>query len=76
MKNIETIVVSNFPINIIVTAFLESSLIEEIRHYYEELKVEKRQSLNFRISQLEAKLLYFLYVYFAYNHIDEQSLNK
>lgn len=70
MKGIETIVVSNFPMDIIVHAFLESSVVREIANY------KRSPSLNYHISQLEAKLIYFLYIYFSYSYIDEQNLTQ
>ena len=54
---------------IIIHAFLETCLLEEINTYYAK-KSKNTQALNPRICQLEAKLLYFLYVYFMYTYID------
>lgn len=71
MKNLETIIVSNFPMNIIIHAFLENSMLEEIKaHHTQKKKDRKESTLNYGFCQLEAKLLYFIYVYFMYSYID------
>jgi hypothetical protein len=52
MKCLETIVVSNFPINIIVHAFLETTLIKEIYKHNSDTKKQKKRIANLRVSQL------------------------
>ena len=51
MKNLQTIVVSAFPMGIIIHAFLETCLLEEINTYYAK-KSKSTQALNPRICQL------------------------
>ncbi len=46
-------------------------MLEEIKAHHNQKKKERKEStLNFAICQLEAKLLYFIYVYFMYSYID------
>jgi len=37
---------------------------------------KNKTSLDYKMAKIEAKLLYFLYVYFSYTFIDEKSLTK
>ena len=47
-----------------------------IGYYGQKTKNKNFESLDYRIAQLESKLLYFLYVYFTHSHIGEDSLQK
>ena len=63
--------------SIIIHAFLETSPLEELATYYQQHnRMKSTHTLKVQICQLEAKLLYFLYVYYMYNYLDETALNK
>lgn len=63
--------------SIIIHALLETSPLEELATFYASISKQKStHTLNLHICQLEAKILYFLYVYYMYTYIDEKSLNK
>jgi hypothetical protein len=52
MKIIETMIVNNFPLNIVMHAFLESNSVEEIVTYYEKNSSNKKGNvLNFEINK-------------------------
>lgn len=52
MKIVETIIVSNFPMNIVIHAFLETETLEEIKMYYEKKQKSSVNALSFFISQM------------------------
>lgn len=75
MKIMETIIVNNFPMNIVIHAFLESTAMQELTHYYETKGSDKKGTvLDFTIDKSESKLLYFIYVYFNYVYLNEKEL--
>jgi hypothetical protein len=75
MKIMETIIVNNFPMNIVIHAFLESTAIDELNHYYDARNNDKKGTvLDYTIDKSESKLLYFVYVYFNYVYLNEKEL--
>lgn len=57
--------------NIVIHAFLESTAVEELNHYYSTRGNDKKgMVLDFIIDKSESKLLYFLYVYFNYVYLN------
>lgn len=75
MKIMETIIVNNFSMNVVIHAFLESTAIEELNHYYETKGNDKKGTvLDYTIDKSESKLFYFIYVYFNYVYLNEKEL--
>jgi hypothetical protein len=70
----ETIIVNNFPMNVVIHSFLESTAIEELNHYYSNRNDKKGTVLDYTIDKSESKLLYFIYVYFNYVYLNEKEL--
>lgn len=78
MKIIETIIVNNFPINVIIHGFLETDTVKGVIDY---LNIKKKDTkkvtiLDYERNATEAKILYFIYVYYHYVYLDEKALNK
>ena len=73
MKLMETIIVNNFPSNVVIHAFLESTPMENLSKVPTS-KSGKGTILDFERDKTEAKLLYFLYVYFNYVYLNEKEL--
>lgn len=75
MKIMETIIVNDFRSDIVVHAFLESTAVSELTHYYASKGSDRRGAvLDFEVDKSESKLLYFLYVYFNYVYLNEKEL--
>jgi hypothetical protein len=73
MKIMETIIVNNFKMNIVIHAFLESSAVEDlVKHYDGKSNDKKGVILDYVTNKIEAKLLYFIYVYFNYVYLNEK----
>ena len=52
MKIIETIIVNNFPMHIVIHAFLESGAMEELNEFYvKDSSSKKGNVLNFEINK-------------------------
>lgn len=51
MKIMETIIVNNFPMNVVIHAFLESTAIEELNHYYSNRNDKKGTVLDYTIDK-------------------------
>ena len=74
MKIMETIIVNNFPMKIVVHAFLESSAVASLTKAYSEKDTRKGNVLDYEIDKDESKLFYFLYVYFNYVYLNHKEL--
>ena len=68
MKLMETIIVNNFPSNVVIHAFLESTPLEQLEKTPQ--NSTDKIFLSFEKDKVEAKLLYFLYVYFNYVYLN------